>query len=121
MILSIGYGNHLTHDALAAAIDTYSVDVLMDVRSFPSSRRAQFRQAALEARFGGAYHWAGDTLGGRDVIADGAIAALAELSATTTVLLMCAEADPARCHRETEIARRLRPLGIEVKHLLPLP
>ena len=31
--------------------------------------------------------------------------------------LMCMEADPDRCHRKTEISRRLQPHGIVVMHL----
>jgi hypothetical protein len=53
------------------------------------------------------YQWAGERLGGFGKIENRTLRALAELGAGRVICLMCMEADPGRCHRNTEIAPRL--------------
>ena len=119
---------------------------LVDVRAYPGSRRhPQFNQAALSAALVNAdisYHWAGKQLGGMrragvhsphtalvpamqgyaehmlvEDFAD-AVQQLRQLAGRARVAIMCAERDPAHCHRSL-IADYLVAAGDSVTHLLP--
>lgn len=101
----------------------------MDVRAFPVSRRhPQFSREPLSATLGEAgiaYEWQGKALGGyrsgpyqkhmRTPLFRDAAAALANRA--EPVCLMCAESNPADCHR-SHIADWLVAHGTEVVHLL---
>lgn len=121
------------------------VTTLVDVRARPVSRRhPQFAQAALRAalaRQGMSYHWAGRELGGlRPARAGSPHTALPEglrgfadymeeeafvqaardlehLAARAPAALLCAERDPAQCHRGL-LADYLTLRGAQVVHLL---
>lgn len=146
-LYTVGHSNR-SLDELIAVLRSRSIVRLLDVRSWPVSRRhPQFNRQALEQALGHAgigYHYEGRDLGGRrqaptpdcerhmrldhpgyrayavhmqtdrfgralervlDVAADGATA------------LMCAERDPAHCHRSL-IADRLVLAGHTVIHLV---
>lgn len=45
------------------------------------------------------------------------IAALLDLAREGACAIMCSEEDPARCHRELIVGRRLRELGLSVIHI----
>ena len=64
------------------------------------------------------YLWKGDILGGFAAIPDSAIEWLAGFGSNRFVCIMCMEADPEKCHRKTEIARRLPALGVTVEHIV---
>jgi uncharacterized protein (DUF488 family) len=141
-ILTIGHSN-LTVAAFVARLQCYEVEVLVDVRSAPFSGYCpQFNRPALRLALQEAaiqYTYAGNSLGGKPVEpelcrADGGpdydkIAAapsyrrglqrLMALAAERCVSVMCAEAEPERCHRHKLIARSLCALGVEVCHVLP--
>jgi uncharacterized protein (DUF488 family) len=99
------------------------------VRAFPVSRRhPQFSREPLAATLqdaGIAYEWQGKALGGyregpyqvhmRTALFRDAAAALA--NRVEPVCLMCAESDPAQCHR-AHIADWLVAHGQRVTHLL---
>jgi uncharacterized protein (DUF488 family) len=105
------------------------VRTLIDVRAFPVSRRhPQFSREPLAATLqeaGIGYEWQGKALGGyrrgpyeehmRTPPFRGAAAALA--SRAEHVCLMCAESDPAQCHR-SHIADWLVAHDAPVVHLL---
>ena len=118
-IYTIGY-QRLTPVQLIGLLNEHGVELLIDVRSRPFSRVKGFNKkvvaAALEEA-GIGYQWAGDHLGGFSEIYEQAIAGLAETARRNTVCLMCMEADPDRCHRKTEIARRLSDYGISAHHI----
>lgn len=102
---------------------------LVDVRAFPVSRRhPQFSREPLRATLreaGIEYEWQGKALGGyrqvpylehmRTAAFRAAAGALAARPATTC--LMCAETNPADCHRN-HIAEWLTGQGQRVVHLL---
>jgi uncharacterized protein (DUF488 family) len=105
------------------------VRTLIDVRAFPVSRRhPQFSREPLAATLqdaGIAYEWQGSALGGyrkgpyeehmRTALFRDAAAALA--ARAESVCLMCAESNPADCHR-SRIADWLVRHGQRVTHLL---
>lgn len=145
-LFSIGHGAR-SFDAFFALLQARQVRVLVDVRARPGSARyPQYAQAtlrlALEAA-GITYHWAGRQLGGfrsprpdsrHTALTDDGLrgfadymegkdfqrgvrqlASLAEKQGP--LAFMCAERDPAHCHRSL-IADALVQRGCEVIHLL---
>jgi uncharacterized protein (DUF488 family) len=110
------------------------VEVLVDVRSTPWSRRfPQFgkdRLAKVLAEAGIGYLHEGAALGGKpqsggsydDLAARPDFAdALSRLTARaggSTVCLMCAEKEPLDCHRTVLVSRRLAERGVAIEHLL---
>lgn len=119
-IYTIGY-QKMTQDELVAELHACGVEILVDVRSKPYSRKKAFNKPALENRLsvsGIRYRWAGQHLGGFSEIKENAIADLADLAGRKTVCIMCMEADPDQCHRSYEIGRRLADYGVGVHHLV---
>jgi len=120
MIYTIGY-QRITVNQLIYYLNENRITELVDVRSRPFGRRTVFNKPRLKqslATAGINYHWAGLTLGGFSEINQRAIDWLASYQAKYTVCLMCMEADPKKCHRDYEIARRLKEYKIEVTHIL---
>ncbi len=139
-ILTIGHSRHPL-EAFLGLLQRHRVEVLVDVRSQPVSRFSpHFSRNALERAVVGAsmrYLYLGDALGGRPKPrecygADGVvdydlveqqdfyrrgIERLIEGVSCSRVCLMCAEEDPARCHRRLLISRTLVRRGIEVRHI----
>jgi uncharacterized protein (DUF488 family) len=106
------------------------VGTLIDVRAYPASRRhPQFTKDSLAATlqaFGIAYEWHGKALGGmRPSYADHMqtdefqAAATALAARQDRVCIMCAESNPADCHRYF-IADWLVANGEPVVHLINL-
>lgn len=102
--------------------------MLIDVRAYPASRRhPQFSRPALEKTLpetGIAYEWQGKALGGMrpsyaaHMLTDEfQAAALALAARSERICLMCAESDPASCHRWF-IADWLTTRGQRVVHLI---
>ena len=147
-IFTIGHSTH-SAEAFIALLKTYRIESLVDVRSFPASRRhPQFNKESLARALADSriayYHMV--SLGGRrkrqDVpehdtnwrnpafanYADYAgtppfRAGLAELEAlarNSRAAIMCAEALWWRCHRRI-IADELVKDGFPVTHILPPP
>ena len=143
-LFTVGHGTRSTEE-LVKVLDDAGVEMLIDVRRFPGSRRhPHFARAALEESLpaaGIAYEWRGDTMGGRrnpapdspnvawrvdafrgyaDHLASEEFrSALAELEArakNTHQAVMCAETVWWRCHRRL-IADSLVAHGHEVIHL----
>ncbi len=124
-IWTIGHGR-LDFDTLAESLDAHHIQTIVDVRSDPYSRHApDFTKRALEesaATAGLGYRWMGRKLGGRPPAADAELESgideLVGLSATSRVVLLCAEANPVHCHRDTSLAPSLAERGYDVIHLL---
>lgn len=143
-IFTIGHSN-LAFEAFTARLAAHGIGVLADVRAAPFSRRyPQFNRVALEAGLqavGIRYRWLGETLGGlrsplgenpHSALAEPAFQAYAVQMATAPfrslltrlidgaqrlrIALMCAEADPAHCHRQF-IADALSCRGVTVRHI----
>lgn len=127
-ILTVGHSNHPIGrflDLLAAAGAT----AVADVRSAPYSRRVpQFNREPLRDVLSGAgiaYVWLGAALGGKHgavppspEAVSAALDRLGEGAARYRIALLCAEADPARCHRARLVAPLLLARGHAVRHLL---
>lgn len=145
-IYTIGHSNHGAQDLLEW-LQACSITCLVDVRRHPGSRRLpQFNQGNLRRMLSAGnidYRWYGESLGGqRDPgPEDAAFTALPEgplrgfaahmntpafrsaigeclqLAASRHTALMCAERDPARCHRRL-ISDYLCLSGHQVQHII---
>lgn len=139
-IHTIGHSNH-TLEAFVALLHGSSITCLVDVRSHPYSRWVPHfgkRTLAGGLRAAGVeYRFMGETLGGRPAgdqyyHADGrvnharrraapdflaAVNELTTLAGEARVAMMCAEEDPARCHRRALIAPALLERGVAVVHV----
>ena len=141
-VFTVGHGARPIETFLAILVEA-RVEVLVDVRRFPGSRRhPQFGREALAAAVQGAglrYRWEGEALGGRrhgrpgsrhNALRNAAFAAYADHMDTETfrnavdVLLagerpavMCAETLWWQCHRML-IADALVVRGADVVHLI---
>jgi uncharacterized protein (DUF488 family) len=127
-IYTVGHGARSVRE-LVSILQEASIHTLVDVRSFPSSKRhPQFSRQPLSAALessGIAYDWQGGALGGfrkggyvehmaKESFAD---AATALTRRTGPVCIMCAESNPDECHR-SHIADWLVARGHRVIHLL---
>jgi uncharacterized protein (DUF488 family) len=133
-IYTIGHSNH-PWPKFVELITGARIRCLIDVRTNPRSRFAQFNRAPLESRlrdFGIEYHHMGTILGGRRA-GDGALdyestaatdsfrRALQEVEGIARqqpTVLMCSEHEPLDCHRFLLIARHLAEGGADMRHLL---
>lgn len=143
-VYTVGHSNRTSSEFVALLVEA-GIGELVDVRTHPGSRRnPQFNGEALRAALAEAgirYRWAGRHLGGlRGPAADGAhgalpgalrgyaehmlgadfrraAAQLCELAETRPTAVMCAERDPAHCHRSL-LADYLLWRGREVAHLI---
>ena len=143
-VFTIGHGTRTTAE-LVEVLAAAGVDLLVDVRRFPGSRRhPHFAREALEESLpasGIGYEWRGEALGGRrDPVPDSpnvawrvdafrgyadhmasdefraAVRELEERAAARAQAVMCAETVWWRCHRRL-IADALVADGIDVIHL----
>lgn len=133
-VLTIGTSDTPWTDFLSR-LDQYSVGCVIDVRSFPRSRRPCFNQAPLQTglnRRGIAYLHLGDQLGGNVVdqaasythritlpdFLDG-IGEIMAVARRCRPVLVCAEGEPLDCHRAVVIARYLAHTGqADIGHIL---
>jgi uncharacterized protein (DUF488 family) len=144
-LYSVGHSDRPL-DELIAVLREAGVVTLVDVRAQPRSQRhPQFNDTSLRAACeaaGIAYHWAGRQLGGHRggradsrhvALKDAGLrsyadyidtpefqkgaAALLKLASRAPAAILCAERDPAQCHRSL-IADYLTLQGVRVVHLL---
>jgi uncharacterized protein (DUF488 family) len=130
-IRTIGHSNHPI-ERFVDLLRNGGVELLVDVRSVPYSRRfPQFSREKLAKSLEAAgitYAWEGEALGGKSGGSYTAAAArpdfkdalgrLIERAADTTICLMCAEKEPLDCHRTVLVSRRLAERGAAIEHLL---
>lgn len=112
MIYTIGYSNRALSE-FTRELARRSITRLVDVRSRPWSRNPSFSRKTIEAwsgRIGIHYAYEGETLGGdksdeRELseLAK-AVSGIADAGSKENVAIMCAEGDPARCHRTWDVA-----------------
>ena len=127
-IWTVGHSNHPLERFLDL-LKSAGISAIADVRSAPYSRRFRhfnrepLRAALVEA--GIAYVWLGDALGGKrgetappsaEAVTN-ALDRLADGAGRYRVALMCAEADPAHCHRSRLVAPLLVARGHAIRHL----
>ena len=138
-IYTIGHSNVPT-GRIIDLLRQYDVTSVVDARSMPYSRHnPQFNREMLCRRLeeaGITYAYAGDVLGGRPddpaCYEDGqlshrlvagrpwfkrGLARLIEMAGVRRTAVMCAEEDPARCHRHHLIAQALLEKGVTVWHI----
>src|SRR5688572_27402008 len=139
-IYSIGHSRHPA-EHFVGILRAQEIALLVDVRSHPASRWApQFGKAALAqalANHAIEYLFSGRELGGRPDGAeyyrsDGAVdydrraqapdfkagvERLVALARARRTAIMCAEEDPARCHRRLLVTPALERAGVTVVHL----
>ncbi len=132
-IRTIGHSSH-TIERFVDLLKAGGVNVLVDVRSTPWSRRfPQFgkdRLAKTLAEAGIDYVHEGAALGGKpgaggsydDLAARPDFAAALDRvtarAGQAVLCLMCAEKEPLDCHRTVLVSRRLAERGVAIKHLL---
>jgi uncharacterized protein (DUF488 family) len=119
-LFSIGYQNLGSNRELVEHLAGRGIEILLDVRSHPHSKRKDFskNELAQACRSAGiSYEWRGDVLGGHAPISEATIEDLAAWQKNRRVCLLCLEADPDRCHRKREIGRRLEAYSVEMEHL----
>lgn len=135
-VYTVGHSNH-DPDRLFEIIAPYGITHIIDIRSVPYSGRFPYfnRDNLADLCKAGnlVYEWWGETLGAKresgesfDEIAQlesfrEAVVRLAGRSENETLALLCAEWDPARCHRSMLIGPALRKLpggGIDLHHIL---
>jgi uncharacterized protein (DUF488 family) len=140
-VFTIGHSLH-GDDRFLSLLVRHSIDILLDVRSSPFSRRApHFNRPSIKGRLanvGIVYSFAGRTLGGRpddeSLYEQGRVSyermavtrsfvagvrRIAVAARSNRVALMCAESDPIECHRFLLIGRALQEKSVEVSHILP--
>jgi uncharacterized protein (DUF488 family) len=143
-VLTIGHSS-LSAEAFLARLQAHRIEAIVDVRRRPGSRRhPHFARAALEqslSQAGMLYRHEPDLGGMREGVegspndgiedpvlrayADhmstrafgGAVKRVLGLAAARRTALMCAEADPGRCHRNL-LADELLLCGAEVLHVI---
>jgi uncharacterized protein (DUF488 family) len=139
-VLTIGHSNH-TVEHFLSLLKAHAVQVVVDARSQPYSKYAtQFDHEALKLALQDAgirYLYLGRELGGRpegDEYYDGEGHVLYDRVAATPlfqeglsrlergireykVALLCAEENPAACHRRLLVGRVLFDRGIQVEHI----
>ncbi|MBN1423169.1 DUF488 domain-containing protein, partial [Candidatus Fermentibacteria bacterium] len=128
-VYTIGHSTLALQD-LCAILRDHGISVVADVRRFPASRRnPQYARETLSSVLGDAgigYVWLGDDLGGfradgyeTYMTTDGfgrGISALETIAGESPTAVLCAERDPAACHRRF-IADELTRRGWEVIHI----
>ena len=139
-IFSIGHSNH-PFDHFLVLLRRHRVETTADVRSRPYSRFVpHFSKGTLERRLraeGIGYLYCGTELGGKPVrgeapagaadyasrVAEPGFRAGIERLLTAAreqrIALLCRERDPLDCHRFHLICRYVRPLGPDIRHILP--
>jgi uncharacterized protein (DUF488 family) len=139
-VFSIGHSNH-TAEHFLGLLKAHGIQVVVDTRSQPYSKYAtQFDHEALKPALQDAgirYLYLGRELGGRpegDEFYDDEGHVLYDLVAATpifqeglsrlergireyNVALLCAEENPAACHRRLLVGRVLLDHGIQVEHI----
>lgn len=139
-VFTVGHSVQPVADLLAL-LRAHDIDAVADVRSTPYSRRnPQYNRENLARALRPAdirYVWLGDGLGARPddpaCYVDGsasyariaetpafraAIDRVIEGAARWRIALMCAEKDPAHCHRAGLVAPALVARGVTVRHIL---
>lgn len=135
-IYTVGH-NSLGFMQFITLIQANNITHIVDIRSIPYSKYAPWsdksRLSELLRPFKIRYTYLGHKLGGKksnkplktrqqsvssQAVYDQAIQVLLQLSMRGNLTLLCAEGDPAKCHRQHIIAQTLLDSGIKVLHIL---
>mgnify|MGYP006299938085 CR=1 FL=1 len=135
-IYTIGHSN-LDFMRFLTLLQDNQISHIIDIRSIPYSRHAPWsnksRLAEILKPFQIRYTYLGHKLGGKKpsqekfnpsstestrMAYQNAIQAVHQRSESETLALLCAESDPANCHRQHVIAQSLMKMGTRVIHIL---
>ena len=135
-IYTVGH-NSLSFMQFISLVQANNITHIVDIRSIPYSKYAPWsdksRLSELLRPFKIHYTYLGHKLGGKKAsketrarqqdsttqdVYDAAIQVLLQLSMRGNLTLLCAEGDPAKCHRQHIIAQTLLDSGIKVLHIL---
>jgi uncharacterized protein (DUF488 family) len=139
-LYTLGHSNHPIEHFLAL-LQRHGVEAVADVRSRPYSRFVPHfgkeRLARILADAGIGYLFLGQELGGKPAQDDpaharldyearieepsfqGGMQTLLDALPERRVALVCRERDPLDCHRLHLICRYLRPMALDIRHILP--
>ncbi|MEM1588921.1 MAG: DUF488 domain-containing protein [Candidatus Bathyarchaeia archaeon] len=128
-IWTIGHSNRSINTFLEL-LREHEIQVLVDVRSFPTSKIEHFKRENMEKWLpenGIEYVWLGRELGGyrkggyekhmRTKLFREGIKKLLEIAAQRRTCVMCMEPNPKYCHRRF-IAAHLERRGVKVIHII---
>jgi len=128
-VWTIGHGNRSV-DAFLELLAEHRIQVLVDVRSFPTSKSEQFKRVLMEKWLpdhGIEYVWIGKELGGyrhggykrymRTKLFREGIEQLLEIADNKRPCIMCMEINPKYCHCRF-ISAHLERNGVEVIHII---
>ncbi|MEM0057516.1 MAG: DUF488 domain-containing protein [Candidatus Bathyarchaeia archaeon] len=128
-IWTIGHSNRSINTFLEL-LKEHKIQVLVDVRSFPTSKSEHFKRENMEKWLpenGIEYLWLGKELGGyrkggyekhmqTKIFREG-VKNLLEIAAQKRTCIMCMEVNPKYCHRRF-IAAHLERKGVKVIHII---
>ena len=128
VVWTIGHSNRSVKE-FVGLLNAHSVEVLVDVRSFPTSKVEHFKREEMEKwlpEHGIEYLWLGKELGGyrrggyqahmkTELFREGV--EKLEIARQKRVCIMCLEPNPKYCHRRY-ISAHLERQGVEVIHIL---
>jgi len=121
-IFTIGYSNKRIGDFISK-LKEHKIETVVDVRSRPYSRwNPKFSRTSLETILNLhsiKYLYKGNNLGGLDdnVDFETAIDEVVSLSSTVSLVVMCTEGEPEKCHRFLTLTPRFEERGVYVKHI----
>lgn len=117
-VLTFGYGNRQNYDQFSSYLSEFDVDCVIDVRLSPKAWNRRWWGDQIKAFCESqkipyiSDSSLGNTSGTKEWVppnkdeAEAALDSIAKDFKGKTVLLLCAELDPSRCHR-TQVAERL--------------
>jgi len=128
-VYTLGTGLRSLEDFIEI-INSYNIDAIIDVRSYPSSKSEYFKKINLEPLLKKEmleYHYLGQELGGfrkegyghyiiTNEFEEG-IKLLEGIASTKASVIICAERFPWKCHRKY-IAQALQKKGWMIEHIL---
>jgi len=128
-IWTIGHSNR-SIDTLLELLGEHGIQVLADVRSFPTSKIEHFKKEMIEKwlpEHAVEYVWLGNELGGyrrggykrhiRTKFFREGIKRLLKIAKTKRTCIMCMEINPKYCHRRF-ISAHLERKGVKVTHII---
>jgi len=129
VIWTIGHSNR-SIEKFVALLEEHKIEVLVDIRSFPTSKIEHFKREEMEQwlpEHGIEYVWLGKELGGyrrggyeahmkTELFKEG-VEKLLELAKQRHVCVMCMEKNPKYCHRRF-LTAYLERKGVKVIHIL---
>lgn len=126
MIYTFGHSNY-SIEKIREILDFYAIDVVVDVRRFPTSKFSWLKREELEKKFGKKYIYLGDKLGGfreggyeqymQTAEFKEGIDELMRLAMGRRIAVMCSEKLWFRCHRRF-IAQEIAARGFPVSHIV---